>query len=172
MLPQNVLMAICTISLWSVTNFSASFLLLVVEMRKIKFFRSPPGRLIRQLPAFITTVLIGLNPWTGMVFTLSEEGSFVHGALYLPVLALSAVYLAAVAVAAAASAARSRNAFRRHGDIALSGLILLVILYDTSRGFMQKASILPAAIFAVIVVIYTLMQESHINGRCADGSSV
>lgn len=89
-----------------------------------------------------------------------------------PVLALSAVYLAAVAVAAAASAARSRNAFRRHGDIALSGLILLVILYDTARGFMQKASILPAAIFAVIVVIYTLMQESHINGRCADGSSV
>lgn len=162
-LQRNVLMVICTISLWSVTNCAASFFLLVVEMRKIMFFRSPSGRLIKQLPAFITTVLICLNPLTGLVFTLSEEGYFVHEALYLPVFALSAVYLVAVVVVAAGSAVRTRNIFRPYADIALCASILLIILYVAADGFMQKVSILPAPIFAVIMVIFVLMQESNIN---------
>ena len=168
-LPQIVLMIIYTISLWSGINCATSFFLLVAERRAIKFFQTPNGRLIRQLPAFIITVLIVLNPWTGLVFTLSEEGFFVRGALYLPVLALSSLYLVAVVVVAAAGATRTRTAAERHADIALSGSILLIILYVVADGFMQKASILPAAIFAVIVVIFIFMQESNINSDALTG---
>ena len=168
-LPQSVLMAICTISLWSVTNCAASFFLFVMERRMVKSFRTPSGRVIRQLPACITTVLIVLNPWTGLVFTLSEEGYFIHEALYLPVLALSAMYLLAVVVVAAVSATRTRTVFRRHADIALSASVLLIILYVVVDGFMQKVSILPAAIFAVIVVIFILMQEANINSDALTG---
>ena len=127
-LPRAVLMAICTMSLWSVTNCATSFFLLVVERKTVAFFRTPSGRWFRQLPACIITVLIVLNPLTGLVFTLSSEGYFVHEILYLPTLALAAMYLLAVVVIAAVSAARTRMAFRRQSDIALSGSVLLIIL--------------------------------------------
>ena len=168
-LPRTVLMAICTMSLWSVTNCAASFFLLMVERRTVVFFRTPSGRWLRQLPACITTVLIVLNPWTKVVFTLSSEGYFVHEALYMPTLALAAMYLLAVVVIAAVSAARTRTAFRRQSDIALSGSVLLIILYIVADSLLQKASILPAAVFAVIVVIFIIMQESNINSDALTG---
>lgn len=168
-LPRGVLMAVCTLSLWSVTNCATSFFLLVVERRTLAFFRTPSGRWIRQLPACITTLLIVLNPWTRLVFTLSSEGYFVHEALYLPTLVLAALYLLAVVVVSAVSAARTRMAFRRQVDIALSGSVLVIIFYIVVDGFMQKASILPAAVFAVIVVIFILMQESNINSDALTG---
>ena len=168
-LPQNVLMAVCTISLWSVTNCATSFFLLVVEKRMLKIFLTPSGLLIRQLPAFITTVMIVLNPWTRLVFTLSEEGYFIHEVWYLPTLALSALYLLAVTVTAAASAVRTRTAFRRQADAALFGSAMLIILYVLADGFLQKASILPSAVFAVIVVIFIIMQESNINSDALTG---
>ena len=168
-LPQVVRMAVCTLSLWSVTNCATSFFLFVVERRMLTFFRTPFGRRIRQIPAFITTILIISNLWTGLVFTFSPEGYFVHEVLYLPTLALDAMYLLAVAVVAAVSAARTRTAFRRHADMALSGSVLLIILYIVVDSFFQKASILPAAVFAVIVVIFLLMQESNINSDALTG---
>ena len=168
-LPRYALMLICTVSLWSVTNCATSFFLFVVERRMLTFFRTPLGRLIRRIPAFITTMLIISNPWTKLVFTFSPEGYFVHEVLYLPTLALAALYLLAVAVVAAVSAARTRTAFRRHADMALSGSVLLIILYIVVDSFFQKASILPAAVFAVIVVIFILMQESNINSDALTG---
>lgn len=138
-LPQAVRMAVCTLSLWSVTNCATSFFLFVVERRMLTFFRTPLGRRVRQIPAFITTMLIISNPWTKLVFTLSPKGYFVHEALYLPTLALAALYLLAVAVVAAVSAARTRTAFRRHADIALSGSVLLIILYIVVDSFFSES---------------------------------
>lgn len=168
-LPQNVLMAVCTISLWSVTNCATSFFLFVVEKRMVRIFLTPAGRVVRQIPAFIITVLIVLNPWTRQVFTLSEEGYFVHEVLYLPTIALAAIYLLSVSVVAGASAVRTHTAFRRQANAALFGSVLLIILYIVVDGFFQKASILPAAVFAVIVVIFIIMQESNINSDALTG---
>lgn len=168
-LPRTVLMAVCSLSLWSVINCATSFFLFVTEKRKLRFFQTPAGRLIRQIPAFISTVLIVLNPWTGLVFTLSPEGYFVHEVLYLPTLVLAGLYLIAVSAVGAVNAVRAQTTFQRNANAALCGSVLLIILFIVLDGFMSKASILPAAVFAVIVVIFILMQESNINSDALTG---
>ena len=168
-LPRAVLMAVCSLSLWSVINCATSFFLFVTERRAVEFFRTLTGRVLRLVPAGIATLLILLNPWTGLVFTLSPEGYFVHEALYLPTLVLASLYLIAVAAVGAVTAVRARTTFLRRANAALCGSVLLIMLFIVLDGFMSKASILPAAVFAVIVVIFILMQESSINSDALTG---
>lgn len=168
-LPRAMLMAVCSLSLWSVINCATSFFLFVTERREVEFFRTFTGRVLRLVPAGIATVLIALNPWSGMVFTLNAEGYFVHEALYLPTLVVASLYLIAVAAVGAVTAVRARTTFLRRANAALCGSVLLIILFIVLDGFMSKASILPAAVFAVIVVIFILMQESSINSDALTG---
>ena len=64
---------------------------------------------------------------------------------------------------------RARTTFLRRSNAALSASVLLILLFIVLDGFMSKASILPAAVFAVIVVIFILMQESSINSDALTG---
>ena len=168
-LPRAVLMVVCSLSLWSVINCATSFFLFVTERRELEFFRTPAGRVLRLLPAGISTVLILLNVWTGLVFTLSAGGYFVHELLYLPTLVVASLYLIVVAAVGALAAMEARTTFQRRTNAALCGSVLLIILFIVLDGFMSKASILPAAVFAVIVVIFILLQESSINSDALTG---
>ena len=168
-LPRALLMLVCSLSMWSVINCATSFFLFVTERRELAFFRTPAGRWLRLLPAGIATALILLNPWTGLVFTLDVEEYFVHEALYLPTIVVASLYLVAVAVIGAVNAMRARTTFMRRVNTALCGSVLLIMLYIVLDSFMNKASILPAAVFAVIVVIFILMQESSINSDALTG---
>ena len=168
-LPRPILMVVCSLSLWSVINCATSFFLFVVEKRQLSFFLSPSGRRLKLLPACIATVLIILNPWTGLVFTLNSEGYFIHEVLYLPIVVLASLYLIAVAAVGATSAMRARTTFQRQSGAALCGSVLLIVLFIVLDSFMQKASILPAAVFVVIVVIFILMQEANINSDALTG---
>ena len=168
-LPRAVLMVVCSLSLWSVINCATSFFLFVIERKSVGFFQTPAGHVLRLVPAGIATVMIALNPWTGLVFTLNEEGYFVHELLYLPTIVVASLYLVAVAAVGAVNAMRARTTFMRRVNTALCGSVLLIMLYIVLDGFMSKASILPAAVFAVIVVIFILMQESSINSDALTG---
>ncbi len=164
-----LLTAICTVSLWTVTNCANSFFLFVVERQQIKCLRSGAGRWLRQLPAAIATILIAVSPWTGLVFSLSEEEYIVHGPLYILMVLLSSLYLLAVAVLAAVNMFRKRTAFLRRANAALLGAVLLILLFIVADGTLSKASVLPAAVFAVVLIIFINMQEASINSDALTG---
>ncbi len=168
-LPRALLMLVCSLSMWSVINCATSFFLFVTVRREIAFFRTPAGRVLRLVPTGIATALIIVNPWTGLVFTLNEEEYFIHEVLYLPTIVVASLYLVAVAAVGAVTAMRARTTFLRRANAALCGSVLLIMLFIVLDGFMSKASILPAAVFAVIVVIFILMQESSINSDALTG---
>ena len=162
-LPRPILMAICTVSLWTVANSASAFFLFVVERMKLNPFRSGVGRILKFVPAALTTVLIFTSPWTGLAFRLSEDDYFVHGPLYMVVVVASSLYLATVAVVAGVNTVRARTTFKRRSNGAVLASVLLLILYIVVDGSLGKASILPAAIFAVIVIIFLTLQETNIN---------
>ena len=149
-LPRAVLMVVCSLSLWSIINCATSFFLFVVERKSVKFFQTPAACRLRLLPAAISTVLIILNPWTGLVFTLNPAGYFVHERLYLPTLVLASLYLLAVAAVGAVTAMRARTTFLRRANAALSASVLLILLF-------------------IVVVIFILMQESSVNSDALTG---
>ena len=168
-IPRSAMMAISTVSLWSVTNCATSFFLFVVERLKLTWLQSGPGKWLRQIPAMITTLLIVSTPWTGLIFILNEQGHVVHGPLYLPAMALASLYLLSIAVMALVNMTRKKTTFSRKADATLFGSVLIILFYILVDGSLSKASILPVAIFAVIDGIFITMQEASINSDALTG---
>lgn len=168
-IPRPVLMAVCTGSLWAVTNCATSFFLFVVERLRIRRLQSGAGRWLRQLPAFLSSAMIATTPWTGLVFRLGENGHLVHGPLYVLTMAAASLYLLAVAVISVVNILQARTRFLRLSHGALLVSVLIIILYILVDGTMTKASILPVAVFAVIAVIFITLQEASINSDSLTG---
>ena len=160
---------LCAASLWTVTNCATSFFMFVMEKLQVRYLMSGVGRVIRQIPAFLTTVLIISSVWTGWVFGVSEEGYLLHGVLYLPMMIVASLYLLFVAAIALFNIFRERTAFLRRANGALLASVLLIILFIAVDDLISKASILPAAVFAVIIIIFITMQESNINTDALTG---
>lgn len=168
-LPRSVMMLICTVSLWTVTNCATSFFFFVVEKLQLKHLQTGVGRWLRWLPAAFSTLMIATTSWTGLVFYLSEEGYFVHGPMYLPTLASVSLYLLIVAAVAIANLFRKKTMFLRKANATLLVSVLVIIVFILADGSLAKASILPAAIFSVIVGIFITLQEAHINSDALTG---
>ena len=158
-----------TVSLWTVTNCATSFFLFVVEKLQMKKLRTGAGKWLRQLPAAVATLMLAISPWTGLVFRVSEEGYLVHGSMYLPMVLISSLYLLAVAAIAAVRMFREHTTFMRRANGALFVSVLIILLFIIVDGTMSKASILPAAVFAVILIIFVTLQEAGINSDALTG---
>ena len=168
-LPREVMLIICTASLWTVTNCATSFFFFAMEKLQLKSLQSGVGRWLRWLPAVFSTLLIVTTPLTGLVFFLDEEGYFIHGSLYMPMLLSASLYLVIVAVVSLANIFRKNTRFLRRANATLLFSVLIIIVYIAVDGLMTKASILPAAVFAVIVGIFITMQEANINSDALTG---
>ena len=168
-LPRNVMMIICTVSLWTVMNCATSFFFFVVEKLQLKRLQSGVGKWLRWLPAAFSLLMIFTSFWTGLVFYLDEAGHFIHGPMYLPTLLSASLYLVIVAGVAFANMFRKNTRFLRKANATLLVSVLIIIVFIVADGFLAKASILPAAIFAVITGIFITMQEANINSDALTG---
>ena len=168
-LPRSAVMVICTVSLWTVTNCATSYFLFVVERLQLKPLQTGAGLWLRWLPAAFTTLMIFTTSWTGLVFRLSDEGYFVHGPMYLPTLAVASLYLLIVAAVSCVNIFQKKTHFLRKANATLLMSVLIILAFVLADSFMTKASVLPAAIFAVIVGIFITMQEANINSDALTG---
>ena len=125
--------------------------------------------MLQALPAVITTGMIVTSPWTGFVFTLSPEGFFFHEKLYMPMLLIASLYLIVVAVVGVVNMLRAHTTFQRRSGAAVFSSVLIILLFIFLDTLTTKASILPAAIFSVIVIVFITMQEANINSDALTG---
>lgn len=168
-LPKDAMLIICTASLWTVTNCATSFFFFVVEKLQLQPLQSGAGKWLRWLPALFSTVMIVTTPLTGLVFYIDEQGYFIHGSLYMPMLLSASLYLVIVAVVSFVNMFRQSTYFLRGANATLLFSVLIIIVFIVADGFMKKASILPAAIFSVIVGIFITMQDANINSDALTG---
>ncbi len=168
-LPRSAMMIVCTLSLLTVTNCATSFFFFAVEKQQLKRLQSGAGMWLPWLPALFSTLMIATTAWTGLVFYLDKDGHFIHGPMYLVTLASVSLYLLIVAGVSLANIFRKNTKFLRKANATLLGLVLLIIVFILADGSLTKASILPAAIFNVIVAIFITMQEANINSDALTG---
>ena len=168
-LPRSVMLVVCTISLWTVTVCATAFFMFTVEKLNIRRLRHGVGRWLGWLPAAFSTLTIATSPWTGWVFYLDEKDSFIHGALYLPMMASVSLYLLIIAVASFINMLRGKTSLRRKANATIFFSVLVIIAFVVVDGFLAKASILPAAIFSVIAGIFITMQVANINSDALTG---
>ena len=168
-LPRNVLLVVCTISLWTVTACATAFFMFTVEKLNIKHLRRGAGRWLSWLPAAFSTLTIASSAWTGQVFYLDERGSFIHGPMYLPMMISVSLYLLIIATVSFINILRKKTSFLRKANATMLVSVLVIIAFVVVDGFLATASILPAAIFSVIVGIFITMQVANINSDALTG---
>lgn len=160
---------LCTCSLLSVTLSAFCFFRYTVEKIRFRPLGKRRGFVLSALPELLSATLIVSSPFTGWIFTLSQENLIVHGPLYPVMLVSSSLYLIFVALIAIRNLIRARTEFHRQSAGALLLSVLLILLFVAVDSMLPQASILPAAVFAVIVVIFINMQESNINSDALTG---
>ena len=168
-LPRSVLLIVCTASLWTITACATAFFMFTVERLELKRLRSGAGKWLRWLPAAFSTLMIATSAWTKLVFYLDENGSFVHGPMYLPMMASVSLYLLIIAAVSFANIFRNKTRFLRKANAILFGSVLVIFAFIVGDSFLAKASILPGAIFSVIVWIFVTMQVANINSDALTG---
>ena len=167
--PRGVTMVVCTVSLWTVTVCATAFFMFTVERLNIRYLRSGIGRWLSWLPAAFSTVMICTSAWTGLVFYLDENGSFIHGPMYLPMMASASLYLLSIAAVSLVNVFREKTKFLRKSNATLFFSVLIIIVFIVGDSFLATASILPAAIFSVIAGIFITMQVANINSDALTG---
>ena len=168
-LPRSVTLVVCTISLWTVTACATAFFMFIVERLNIQPLQSGAGRLLSWLPAAFSTLLIASSAWTELVFYLDENGSFIHGPMYLPMMLSVSLYLLIIAAVSVVNIFRKKTRFLRKANATTFVSVLIIIAFIVADGFLAKASILPAAIFSVIAGIFITMQVANINSDALTG---
>ena len=168
-LPRGVMMVVCTISLWTVTVCATAFFMFTVEKLNLQHLQSGAGKWLRWLPSAFSTVMIASTAWTELVFYLDENGSFIHGPMYLPMMISVSLYLLIIATVSFINILRKKTSFLRKANATMLVSVLVIIAFIVVDGFLATASILPAAIFSVIAGIFITMQVANINSDALTG---
>ncbi len=168
-LPPGATLFVCTVCLWTVTVCATAFFMFSVERLNVRRLRTGAGRWLRWLPAAFSTALIFSSAWTGWVFYLDEKGSFIHGPAYLPMMASAGLYLLVIAGVSFVNIFRKKRRFLRKVNAAFFVSVLIILAFIAVDSFLAKASVLPAAIFAVIAGIFITMQVDNINSDALTG---
>jgi diguanylate cyclase (GGDEF)-like protein len=140
-----------------------------VEKLDMQHLQSGAGRWLSWLPAAFSTLMIVSSVWTEKVFYLDESGSFVHGPMYMPMMVSVSLYLLAIAAVSFANILRKKTRFLRKANAILFVSVLIIIAFVVADSFLSTASVLPAAIFSVIVGIFITMQVANINSDALTG---
>ena len=168
-LPRNVMLVLCTVSLWTVTVCATAFFMFTVERLNMQRLRYGAGRWLSWLPAAFSTALILPSAWTELVFYLDDKSSFIHGPMYLPMMASVSLYLLTIAAVSFVNAFRGKTKSVRISNLTMFFSVLVIIAFVVVDSFMTKASVLPGAIFSVIAGIFIAMQVANINSDALTG---
>ena len=168
-LPRPWMTALCACSLTSLTGCAFAFFCFTIERIRLAPLATHRGFALSALPAALSTALIASSPWTGWVYSISEANRMVHGPLYLVMVFSSSLYLLGAALIGLHKTVTARTAHQRQSGAAMLSSVLLILLFVAIDSLLSHASILPAAVFAVIVVIFINLQESNINSDALTG---
>ncbi len=156
-------------SLLFVTGCSFLFFMFTTERMHFSVIWDKKVLFLCRIPAVIFSVMIFSSIWTGWVFTVDESNLFVHGPAYTMMLVFAGTYLMAVVLIGGYNFITASTRQARKSSAALLTAVLGIILFVILDDFMTRASLLPCAIFAVIVCIFITLQESNINSDALTG---
>ena len=168
-LSRSLMKAVCTTSLSCVAL--CPFVFFIYTVIKIGFVPIWKRwfRILCSVPAVVVLLMIFSSSWTGWIFTLNEQTRFIHGPLYLFMVIASSLYLIAVICIAGINLATAKTLAKRKSSGALLLSVSIIIAFIVIDGTLNSTSVLPVAVFGVILVIFSNLLESNINNDALTG---
>ena len=161
--------AVCTASLACVSLCPFVFFIFTVVVIDFSPARKRSFRGVCVVPAVAVLLLILVSPWTEWIFSLDADSRLVHGPLYTVMVIASSLYLIAVICIAGYNIATAKTMAKRRSSGALLLSVALIVALVVIDDMLDQASVLPAAIFGVILVIFITLLESNINSDTLTG---
>ena len=168
-LSRFLMKAVCTASLSCVTLCAFVFFIFTVVNIDFKPTAKRRVRIICLIPEAVVLILILSSPWTGVIFSLSGENHLVHGPMYTFMLAAASLYLISVIIIAGYNMFTAKSMAKRKSSGALLLSVAVIVAFVVIDDMIEKATVLPIAVFAVILFIFFNLLESNINNDALTG---
>ena len=160
---------VTTASYLCITLCAFVFFIFTVVNIGFKLARKRPFRIICFIPEAVTLALILSSPWTGWIFSLNAQNRLEEGPLYTFMLIATSLYLIAVICFAGYNMFTAKTMAKRKSSGALLLSVVVIIAFVVIDDMIDKATVLPVAVFAVILVIFIALLESNINSDVLTG---
>ena len=162
-LPEWLFTIICFLSLSSVLFNCFCFYKLVMVYFGYSNSRNTLYELYGFLPFIITEIFLFISIFNGRVFSISEEGNLVHGDIYFILVVCAFIYFAIILVSSLVEMLRSNSPQTRKNYLIILLLVIFLVSWIIVDDMLEGLTIIPIAIFSVILTLFTTFQQSSIN---------
>ena len=161
--PPFLFKVICALSLSSVVLCSFCFYrFLVVHFgylneKKLVF------KILSIVPIFATVLLIITSIWTQIIFSVTDDLKIVTkgGYIVLPICAL--IYFIIIIIRSSIESYKSKSPQARKNSITMIFTTIFLLGWVFVDNLLEGLTIIPLAIFFVILIIFITLQQSSIN---------
>ena len=160
--PRALFTAVCFLSLTSVVFNALCFFVFTMVHFDIPIFKNVRTTAISLLPFFTALVLLVVSLWNGMVFSVSEENNIINGPVYIALPISSFLYFLVIAAVSIHKAVRLRSRYARIEALELTGCVIFLSVWALLDDKFDRVTIIPVAIFAVILFIFISIQQSNV----------
>lgn len=115
------------------------------------------------LPFLVGLILLVISLFNGMVFSVSEDVHNIVGPLYILLPISSFIYFVVIVVMSVIKAIKTKSIASRKYAITLIASIAFLITWVLLDDNFDRITIIPIAVFSVIFVLFTTLQQSSIN---------
>ena len=150
----------------------SSFYWFVFSITKLSGRKAFSNKIIYRLslmPVAATALICAISPWTGLAFTITSDGQYFRGPLFIYISSISYIYDLIILANAIYFSLRAKNS----EDKKLCRIFGIIIIFPMTAGIIQliisgTPIIAPAVIVAVFLVFVTI-QSSQINNDALTG---
>lgn len=129
-------------------------------------FNSKSGLLVNilgLLPFLTGILLLVISLFNGMIFSVSEDIHNINGQLYILLPLTSFIYFIVIVVMSIVKAIKTKSIASRKYAITLIASIGFLITWVLLDDNFDRITIIPIAVFSVIFVLFTTLQQASIN---------
>ena len=126
-------------------------------------------RIVSLLPLAIAMVLIVSTPFTGLVFRYNEENEYVHGPLYITMVALAFFYLVIASGQLMLHIRNNRSREQRDVYMAISQFLIYPLIGGFVDVFIPNLPVMELMITTGTVVVFTNLQAMRIYNDSLTG---
>ena len=161
--PKWLFQTICYISLTAVVFNTVCFYKFSMIYFGYSNERHKLYELFGLLPFLFAFVLLTISLFNGIVFSISDDMNLVHGKFYMALASSAFVYFVIIFVSSFVEMIKSRSPIARKNCLTIFLLVIFLVTWVIIDNYFDSVTILPVAIFGVILVLFTTFQQSSIN---------
>ena len=162
-MPRFLFKVVCYLSLSAVLFNCVCFYKLVMVYFGYSDKQNKMYEFFGFLPFLISEVFMTISLWNGMVFDISEDMRIVHGDLYIVLMVAAFIYFVIIFVSSLVEMVRRKSPQARKNCLTIFLVVTFLVGWVIVDNVYDSVTILPIAIFSVILALFTTFQQSSIN---------